>query len=93
MDEYGESSRADILLSKEEIEYHRDTYALLDPKGTGIPSDVIERVFKCLGATDEEVKELISEANPDGNTTVSFTEYVNVMAVSGNISIFRPLFR
>ena len=79
MDAYGEFSG--VALSKEEIEAHRQTYSLLDPKGTGIPSFLVKGVFKVLGATDEEVNDLLAFANPDGNATVSFTEYINVMAV------------
>ena len=56
MDDYfSETNRGDIALSREEVEFYREAFSLMDPKGTGIHRDVIENVFKCFGASDEEV--------------------------------------
>jgi calmodulin len=59
-----------------------DAFRVFDKKGTGrLPVDTIQRILKSLKQpfTDDQIAELISQADVDGQDTVNYRDFVKVM--------------
>ncbi|XP_020092609.1 neo-calmodulin-like [Ananas comosus] len=70
-------------LNEEEISEFQDAFSLFDKDGDGcITSEELETVIKSLGQnpSKEELHEMIRDIDCDGNGTIEFGEFLNLMA-------------
>ncbi|KAG6750638.1 hypothetical protein POTOM_045146 [Populus tomentosa] len=73
---------ADVLTGKQIAEF-QEAFCLFDKDGDGrITFEELATVIKSLdhGATEEELRHMIKEADVDGNGTIEFGEFRNLMA-------------
>ncbi|KAH7652276.1 EF-hand-containing protein [Dioscorea alata] len=71
------------LLSEEQISEFQEAFCLFDKDGDGcITLDELATVIKSLGQnpTEEELHDMISEVDSDGNGTIEFSEFLHLMA-------------
>lgn len=69
-------------LTEEQIAEFKDAFSLFDKNGDGrITSDELGTVMKSLGQepTDKEVRDMIKEVDIDGNGTIEFSEFLEMM--------------
>ncbi|KAG6775227.1 hypothetical protein NC652_013023 [Populus alba x Populus x berolinensis] len=72
----------DVLTEEQTAEF-QEAFCLLDKDGDGcITFEELAAVIKSLddSATDEEIHFMISEVDVDGNGTIEFGEFLNLMA-------------
>ncbi|KAF3454329.1 hypothetical protein FNV43_RR04776 [Rhamnella rubrinervis] len=70
------------ILSEEQIAEFQEAFCLLDKDGDGcITIEELATAIKSLdeNPTEEELKNMISEVDVDGNGTVEFGEFLNLM--------------
>ncbi|KAJ6775260.1 CALCIUM BINDING PROTEIN [Salix purpurea] len=70
-------------LTEEEVAELQEAFCLFDKDGDGcITFEELATVIKSLhhSATDEELHIMMSEADVDGNGTIEFVEFLNLMA-------------
>jgi len=73
---------ADITYTAEQIAEFREAFSLFDKDGDGtIDNEELGTVLRSLGnqPTDEEVEDMIREADEDGNGTIDFAEFIKMM--------------
>ncbi|WOL07979.1 calmodulin-like protein 11 [Canna indica] len=71
------------LLTEEQITEFQEAFCLFDKDGDGcITLEELGTVIKSLGQnpSEEELHEMISEVDSDGNGTIEFGEFLNLMA-------------
>ncbi|XP_011032413.1 PREDICTED: calmodulin-like protein 8 [Populus euphratica] len=71
------------VLTEEQIAEFQEAFCLFDKDGDGcITFEELATVIKSLddSATDEELHIMISEVDVDGNGTIEFGEFLNLMA-------------
>ncbi|KAF5752340.1 calmodulin-like protein 11 isoform X2 [Tripterygium wilfordii] len=71
------------VLSDEQIVEFREAFCLFDKDGDGcITIEELATVIRSLdqNPTEEELLDMISEVDADGNGTIEFTEFLNLMA-------------
>ncbi|XP_064626474.1 neo-calmodulin-like [Lineus longissimus] len=64
---------------KHKLDCYKEAFALFDKDGNGhICSKELGEMMRCIGKnpTEREVKDLIREADADGNGTIDFNEFV-----------------
>ncbi|XP_050224568.1 calmodulin-like protein 8 [Mercurialis annua] len=74
----------DHVLSEEQISEFQEAFCLLDKDGDGrITFDELATAIRSLdqNPTDEELQCMISEVDVDGNGTIEFGEFLNLMAI------------
>ncbi|XP_042464040.1 calmodulin-like [Zingiber officinale] len=72
-----------LLLSEEQITEFQEAFCLFDRDGDGrITLEELGAVIKSLGQSpsEEELREMIQEIDADGNGTIEFGEFLNLMA-------------
>ncbi|XP_077988275.1 uncharacterized protein LOC144442777 [Glandiceps talaboti] len=70
-------------LSEEQIADFKDAFSLFDKNGDGcITTKELGTVMRSLGQnpTESELQDIINEVDADGNTTIDFSEFLNLMA-------------
>ena len=70
-------------LSEEQVAEYKEAFELFDQDGSGtITLAELKTVMKNLGLnpSDNELLEMINEVDADGNGTIEFTEFLNLMA-------------
>ncbi|KAJ4762489.1 hypothetical protein LUZ62_072864 [Rhynchospora pubera] len=70
------------VLTHEQIADHREAFSLFDKDNDGfITKQELATVIRQLGQnpSDEDVQEMISEVDTDGNGTVDFSEFLSLM--------------
>lgn len=68
--------------SDEKLDELREAFAFFDQNGDGsIEADELGAVMRSLGypATDSELRDMIHEADVDGNDKIDFDEFVRMM--------------
>mmetsp|Transcript_11217 Transcript_11217/g.26963 ORF Transcript_11217/g.26963 Transcript_11217/m.26963 type:complete len:149 (+) Transcript_11217:101-547(+) len=68
--------------SEEQIAEFKEAFSLFDRDGDGtIDNEELGTVLRSLGnqPTDEEVEDMIREADKDGNGTIDFAEFIEMM--------------
>mmetsp|Transcript_2492 Transcript_2492/g.5990 ORF Transcript_2492/g.5990 Transcript_2492/m.5990 type:complete len:149 (+) Transcript_2492:108-554(+) len=68
--------------TEEQIAEFKEAFSLFDKDGDGtIDADELGTVLRSLGnqPTDEEVEDMIREADEDGNGTIDFGEFIKMM--------------
>jgi len=68
--------------TEEQIAEFKEAFSLFDKDGDGtIDADELGTVLRSLGnqPTDEEVEDMIKEADEDGNGTIDFAEFIKMM--------------
>ncbi|KAJ7954818.1 putative Calmodulin [Quillaja saponaria] len=71
------------MLSEEQIVEFREAFCLFDKDGDGcITVEELATVIRSLdqNPTEEELKDMISEVDVDGNGTIEFSEFLDLMA-------------
>lgn len=71
------------VLSEEQIVEFKEAFCLFDKDGDGcITVDELATVIRSLdqNPTEEELQDMISEIDTDGNGTIEFAEFLNLMA-------------
>ncbi|KAJ8765432.1 hypothetical protein K2173_013190 [Erythroxylum novogranatense] len=71
------------VLTQEQIEEFREAFCLFDKDGDGcITVDELATVIRSLdqNPTEEELHDMISEVDADGNGTIEFLEFLDLMA-------------
>ncbi|XVF28750.1 hypothetical protein REPUB_Repub15cG0057300 [Reevesia pubescens] len=71
------------ILSDEHIVEFKEAFCLFDKDGDGcITVEELATVIKSLdqNPTEEELQDMISEVDADGNGTIEFEEFLNLMA-------------
>jgi len=69
-------------LSEAQIEEYRDAFKLFDADGDGtISVQELETVMKSLGlqASQQELQQMMTEADEDGSGSIEFEEFLNMM--------------
>ncbi|KAJ3071188.1 hypothetical protein HDU98_005705 [Podochytrium sp. JEL0797] len=69
--------------TEQEISEFREAFALFDKDGNGvITCDEMGQVMRSLGQapTDEELKDLMNEVDVNGNGTIEFQEFLQMMS-------------
>ena len=70
-------------LSEEQVAEYKEAFELFDQDGSGtITLAELKAVMKNLGLnpSDNELLEMINEVDADGNGTIEFTEFLDLMA-------------
>ncbi|KAL5702171.1 hypothetical protein ACHQM5_027418 [Ranunculus cassubicifolius] len=73
---------ADVLTQEQIIEF-QETFCLFSKDGnTAITSSELETVIRSLGEnpTKAEIQQMISEADPNGNGTIEFDDFLRLIA-------------
>mmetsp|Transcript_4347 Transcript_4347/g.9064 ORF Transcript_4347/g.9064 Transcript_4347/m.9064 type:complete len:149 (-) Transcript_4347:308-754(-) len=68
--------------TEEQIAEFKEAFSLFDKDGDGtIDADELGTVLRSLGnqPTDEDVEDMIREADEDGNGTIDFSEFIKMM--------------
>ncbi|XP_062108251.1 calmodulin-like protein 8 isoform X2 [Humulus lupulus] len=76
------NNMADVL-SEEQIVEFKEAFCLFDKDGDGcITIEELATVIRSLdqNPTEEELQDMISEVDVDGNGTIEFAEFLNLMA-------------
>ncbi|CAL9104025.1 unnamed protein product [Musa textilis] len=71
------------LLTEEQISEFQEAFCLFDKDGDGcITLEELGTVIKSLGQnpSEEELQEMIREVDSDGNGTIEFAEFLNLMS-------------
>ncbi|XP_022722726.1 calmodulin-like protein 8 isoform X2 [Durio zibethinus] len=71
------------ILSEEQIVEFKEAFCLFDKDGDGcITVEELATVIRSLdqNPTEEELQDMISEVDADGNGTIEFAEFLNLMA-------------
>ncbi|XP_038902291.1 calmodulin-like protein 11 [Benincasa hispida] len=71
------------VLSEEQIVEFKEAFCLFDKDGDGcITIEELATVIRSLdqNPTEEELQDMIKEVDVDGNGTIEFTEFLNLMA-------------
>ncbi|KAJ6324125.1 hypothetical protein OIU76_011426 [Salix suchowensis] len=71
------------VLTEEQIVEFREAFCLFDKDGDGcITVEELATVIRSLdqNPTEEELQDMISEVDSDGNGTIEFAEFLNLMA-------------
>ncbi|XP_054822260.1 calmodulin-like protein 11 isoform X1 [Prosopis cineraria] len=71
------------ILSEEQIVEFKEAFCLFDKDGDGcITLEELATVIRSLdqNPTDEELQDMISEVDADGNGTIEFAEFLTLMA-------------
>jgi calmodulin len=74
---------AAYTLSDEEVAEFREAFGLFDKNGDGtISSSELGTIMRSLGQnpTESELQDMINEVDVDGNGTIDFDEFLNMMA-------------
>lgn len=74
---------AAYTLSDEEVAEFREAFGLFDKNGDGtISSSELGTIMRSLGQnpTENELQDMINEVDVDGNGTIDFDEFLNMMA-------------
>ncbi|MCJ1440326.1 MAG: hypothetical protein MMC23_000809 [Stictis urceolatum] len=70
-------------LSEEEIASYKETFSIFDKDGNGtISAEELGEIMRSLGQhpTDSELRDIVDEADIDGNGTIDFNEFLHLMA-------------
>ncbi|CAN8270448.1 unnamed protein product [Cochlearia groenlandica] len=70
-------------LSQEQIMEFKEAFCLFDKNGDGcITADELANVIRSLdqNPTEQELQDMITEIDSDGNGTIEFSEFLNLMA-------------
>ncbi|CAL5347269.1 unnamed protein product [Camellia sinensis] len=76
------SNMANVLNADQIVEF-QEAFSLFDKDGDGcITVEELATVIRSLdqNPTEEELQDMISEVDSDGNGTIEFTEFLNLMA-------------
>mmetsp|Transcript_1314 Transcript_1314/g.2033 ORF Transcript_1314/g.2033 Transcript_1314/m.2033 type:complete len:149 (+) Transcript_1314:117-563(+) len=68
--------------TEEELAEFKEAFSLFDRDGDGtIDNDELGTVMRSLGhqPTEEEIEDMIREADKDGNGTIDFSEFIEMM--------------
>ncbi|XP_065061493.1 neo-calmodulin-like [Rhopilema esculentum] len=71
------------ILNEEDIEEYREAFYLFDSDGNGsITTKELGHVMRSLGQspTEADLQDMINEVDVDGNGTIDFPEFLNMMA-------------
>ncbi|MCD7466178.1 myosin I light chain Cam2 [Datura stramonium] len=71
------------ILNEEQIVEFQEAFSLFDKDGDGcISAEELATVIRSLdqNPTEEELQDMINEVDADGNGTIEFTEFLNLMA-------------
>ncbi|XWS53898.1 hypothetical protein CRYUN_Cryun10bG0039700 [Craigia yunnanensis] len=71
------------ILSEEQIVEFKEAFCLFDKDGDGcITVEELATVIRSLGQnpTEKELQDMINEVDADGNGTIEFSEFLNLMA-------------
>ncbi|URE21499.1 hypothetical protein MUK42_10586 [Musa troglodytarum] len=77
------------LLTEEQISEFQEAFCLFDKDGDGcITLEELGTVIKSLGQnpSEEELQEMIREVDSDGNGTIEFAEFLNLMSRKVKVS-------
>ncbi|PIA61539.1 hypothetical protein AQUCO_00300812v1 [Aquilegia coerulea] len=75
--------------SEEQISEFKEAFAIFDKDGNGcITTKELGTVMKSLNqqTTEAELQQMINEVDTDGNGTIDFSEFLNLMALQNKVS-------
>ena len=78
-----DNNKMAVELTEEQIAEFKEAFTLYDKEGKGsIPTKELVTVMRSLGQnpSDAELQELINDANADGNITITFSQFLTMMA-------------
>ncbi|XP_010466587.1 PREDICTED: calmodulin-like protein 11 [Camelina sativa] len=83
MEETQQQQQKQQELTQEQITEFKEAFCLFDKDGDGcITADELATVIRSLdqNPTEQELQDMITEIDSDGNGTIEFSEFLNLMA-------------
>merc|ERR1719471_2658749 len=80
-------SGSHLKITQEEVEHYKQMFMMFDKDGDGtVSTKELGAVMRSIGLypTEEELEEMIDEADKDDSGTVDFFEFVNLMVKREN---------